>query len=65
MAKVIDLRWVKETDPRYQEGWTVSVTLGLNERARQTAGRSEGDAVGSKVPPPRRRRKAAKLPRGK
>jgi len=60
VAKVICLGWVKEDDPRYQEGWTVSATLGLNERATQGAGGGGEDTAGTKTPPPRKKRASSR-----
>jgi hypothetical protein len=72
MAKVIYLGWVQEDDPRYQEGWTVSATLGLHERATRDAGGSEGEgsagkgaALGGEALQPRKGKKRAKSPRRK
>mgnify|MGYP006287612659 CR=1 FL=1 len=41
MGKVIDKGWWPESDPRYQEGWTMSVSLGIKPQSGKPAEKKE------------------------
>ncbi len=40
MGKLIDKGWYKETDPFYREGWTLSVSLGLEPPSKDPSKKS-------------------------